>query len=46
MWNSNLPKLNGIYIFGCYEYKDVTFFCGKNILQEREIDILLEFLKT
>lgn len=41
MWNSNLPKRNGIYLFGCYCRKDVTFFAGKLIIAEAERDDLL-----
>lgn len=26
IWNSGLPRPNGLYIFGSYERKDVTFF--------------------
>ena len=28
VWNSGLPKVNGIYIFGSYVKKDVTFLEG------------------
>lgn len=31
MWNSNLPKGNGIYVFGVAG-KDVTFFSGSDVL--------------
>ena len=34
VWNSGLPKANGIYIFGSYVKKDVTFFRGCDILND------------
>ena len=32
LWNSNLPKANGYYIFGSYKRRDITFFCGEDVL--------------
>ncbi|MGM9550944.1 MAG: type II restriction endonuclease [Clostridia bacterium] len=43
IWNSNLPKSNTIYIFGCYEKKDITFFVGEDILPQNERVILNKF---
>jgi len=45
MWNSNLPKSNGFYIFGSYGNKDVTFFNGEYVLPSNERAVLLEFHK-
>ena len=36
MWNGNLPKSNGIYIFGSSKIKDITFFTGESILPHNE----------
>lgn len=46
MWNSNLPKSNGFYIFGSYGNKDVTFFNGEYVLPSNERAVLLEFHKN
>ncbi len=40
MWNSNLPKKDGLYIFGCYGCKDITFFKGEDVLPEKEREII------
>ena len=40
MWNSNLPKKDSLYIFGCYEKRDITFFRGEDILPEKERKII------
>ena len=32
IWNSNVPKANAFYIFGSYGMKDLTFFCGNDII--------------
>lgn len=36
VWNGNLPKQDGIYIFGSYTKQDLTFFRGEDILLENE----------
>lgn len=41
VWNSNLPKKQGIYIFGSFGKKDVTFFMGKDVLTDKERELLL-----
>lgn len=46
VWNSNLPKSNGFYIFGSYGNKDITFFNGECVLPSNERAILLEFHKN
>ena len=43
VWNSNLPKANGFYIFGSYGLVDITFFCGKDILAEDIRDECIDF---
>ena len=40
LWNSNLPKKDSLYIFGCYEKRDITFFRGEDILPEKERKII------
>ena len=42
VWNGNLPKSDGIYIFGSFKHKQVTFFLGEDILPEKERIKLLE----
>lgn len=44
-WNSNLPKSNTIYIFGCYEKKDITFFIGEDVLPHSERVVLNNFFE-
>lgn len=47
MWNSNLPRPNGFYIFGAYKRKDITFFCGDDVLeQERRQKMIAFFNQT
>lgn len=42
VWNGNLPKMDGIYIFGSYVKQEVVFFRGEDILPESERVTLLE----
>ncbi len=42
MWNSNLPKMDGIYFFGCYQSRQLTFFRGEDILPSNERESLLK----
>lgn len=42
MWNSNLPKQNGLYIFGSSALREVVFFRGEDVLPENERKILLD----
>ncbi len=46
MWNSNLPKRNGIYIFGSHDRKDITFFAGRLVISETERDDLLDLFEN
>lgn len=32
IWNSNVPKANAFYVFGSYGMKDLTFFCGDDVI--------------
>jgi hypothetical protein len=43
MWNSNLPKENGLYIFSSYEKKDITFWRGGDVLPQSEREELIRF---
>ena len=43
MWNGNVPKANGIYIFGNNSYQDFTFFKGIDILPNKEKEKLFKF---
>ncbi len=43
IWNSNLPKSNGLYIFGSYGLQDITFFVGDNIITTQERKLLIDF---
>ncbi len=36
-WNSGIPRQNGLYIFGSYGLKDLTFFMGKDIMSKEEL---------
>lgn len=44
VWNSGLPRCNGIYIFGSYfPTSDITFFVGGSVLTLADIEKLHEF---
>jgi len=43
MWNSNLPKSNCIYIFASFGKKDITFFKGNDVIEEKIKLKLLNF---
>ena len=43
MWNGNLPKYNGIYIFASNGKKDITFFIGNDVLPHEERKELVHF---
>lgn len=43
VWNSGLPRPNGIYIFGAYGRKDITFFRGESVVSVAEARKLHEF---
>ncbi len=46
MWNSNLPKVNGIYLFGSYGRKDITFFAGSLVIRPEERNDMLDFFTS
>lgn len=43
VWNSGLPRPNGIYIFGSYQHMDATFFRGCDVLNLSEVNKLHSF---
>ncbi|MCG9126461.1 type II restriction endonuclease [Candidatus Poribacteria bacterium] len=43
VWNSGLPRPNGIYIFGSYGRKDLTFFRGIDVVSLDEAKRLHDF---
>ena len=43
MWNSGLPRPHGIYIFGSYGCRDITFFMGRDILSPDDVMKLQAF---
>ncbi len=43
VWNSGLPRPNGIYVFGSMERKDLTFFLGGHILSIADTRKLHDF---
>lgn len=43
VWNSGLPRLNGLYIFGSYGIQDITFFRGKDVITYEEREQFLQF---
>ena len=46
VWNSGLPKANGLYVFGSYVKKDITFFRGCDILNDEDRKRLSEFFEN
>lgn len=43
IWNSNVPRANAFYVFGSYGLKDITFFCGDDILVPKHREFLYGF---
>lgn len=43
VWNSGLPRPNGIYVFASYGIKDITFFMGRDIVSADDIEKLHGF---
>lgn len=43
VWNSGLPRANGLYIFGSYGKQDITFFRGCDVLSNQERQLLQKF---
>ena len=43
MWNGGLPRPGGIYIFGAYGRRDVTFFRGCDVVSPSESRKLIKF---
>ena len=46
VWNSGLPRANGLYIFGSYVKKDITFFRGCDILNDEDRKRLSQFFEN
>ncbi|MCY4571057.1 MAG: hypothetical protein OXD49_22420 [Candidatus Poribacteria bacterium] len=46
VWNSGLPKANGLYVFGSYVKKDITFFRGCDILNDEDRKRLSGFFEN
>ena len=45
MWNSNIPKANGLYIFGSYGIRDITFFEGSSVVTPEHRKALYGFFE-
>lgn len=45
VWNSGLPRANGLYLFGSYGKRDITFFRGCDILNDENRTQLLDFFE-
>ena len=39
-WNSGIPRLNGVYIFGSYDLRDLTFFLGQDTIDLDELKLI------
>lgn len=45
IWNSGIPRANGIYIFGSYKKGDITFFLGGDVLNKKRRTALINFFE-
>ncbi len=45
-WNSGLPRLKFLYIYGSFELRDVVFFKGEDLLTETERIETLELVES
>lgn len=45
IWNSNVPRANAFYIFGSYGLRDLTFFCGDDVIASKHREFLYGFFK-
>ncbi len=43
VWNSGIPRLNGLFIFGSYGKQDITFFRGCNVVSKEERSLFQQF---
>lgn len=43
VWNSGLPRPNGIYVFGSFQKKDLTYFLGRDVVSLSEVQKLHDF---
>ena len=46
MWNGNFPKDSGIYIFGQYGHRRLTYFVGRDVLSQEEREKLYSVTET
>lgn len=46
VWNSGLPRPNGIYIFGSWNRKQITYFLGCDVLSSNDARKLHEFFSN
>lgn len=47
-WNSGLPRSSGVYLFGSFEKREITFFAGKFIMQpsyRKQLISIFDFAK-
>jgi len=44
VWNSGLPRPNGIYIFGSAKENEITFFLGKDVISAEDAKALHDHL--
>ena len=45
IWNSGIPRANGVYIFGSYKKGDITFFLGCDVLNKKRRAALINFFE-
>lgn len=45
VWNSNIPKANGFYVFGSYGIRDITFFEGSDVVTPEHRKALYGFFE-
>ena len=45
MWNSHLPKFNGLYVFASFGKKDITFFRGVDVIDKDLSNKLIGFFE-
>ena len=46
VWNSGLPRQDGIYIFGSKGLDDITFFMGKDVISKEDAKNMHEILNS
>lgn len=43
VWNGHVPRANAFYVFGSYGKKDITFFCGDDVIRPEHRQALFDF---